>query len=83
MFRCLKRFTKSKAVPQKRILRSLRQEESACGDHCRRFALSDPADDDFKYQCLHDHTIKCESCKNLTNAIQSVEEKINELSSSM
>ena len=45
--------------------------------------LGDPADDDFKHQCLHDHTVKCESCTDLTNALQFVEEKSNDLSSSM
>ena len=32
-----------------------RDEDSRCADHCRKFALSDPVDEDFKHQCLHDH----------------------------
>ena len=60
-----------------------REEETACADYCRKFALSDPADEDFNYQCLHDHNVKCDSCEELKAIIQSVEEKINELSSSM
>lgn len=60
-----------------------REEERACADHCRKWALSDPADEDFNYQCLHDHNVKCDSCEELKTVIQSVEEKINELSSSM
>ena len=60
-----------------------RQGESACTDHYRKFVLSDPADDNFRHQCLHDHTVKYESYTDLTNALQSVEEKINDLSSSM
>ena len=48
-----------------------------------RFALSDPLDDDFKHQCLHAHTTKCDSCEELKIVLRSIEEKINELSSSM
>ena len=59
------------------------EEDSRCADHCRKFALSDPVDEDFKQQCLHDHLSKCDSCEELKTVLQSVEEKINELSSSM
>ena len=30
-----------------------RDGDSRCADHCRKFALSDPVDEDFKHQCLH------------------------------
>ncbi|KAK3735902.1 hypothetical protein QZH41_001349 [Actinostola sp. cb2023] len=60
-----------------------REEESTCADHCRKFALSDPDDDDFKHQCLHDHTLKCNNCDDLKTVLQSIKEKIDELSSSM
>ena len=60
-----------------------RDEDSRCTDYCRQFALSDPVDEDFKHQCLHDHLSKCDSCEELKTVLQSVEGKINELSSSM
>ena len=60
-----------------------RDEDSHCADHCRKFALSDPVDEDFKHQCLHDHLSKCDSCEELKTVLQSVEGKINELCSSM
>ena len=52
-----------------------RDEDSRCADHCRKFDLLDPVDEDFKHQCLHDHLSK--------TVPQSVEGKINELCSSM
>ena len=62
-----------------------RYEDSRCADHCRKFALSDPLNQDFtgKHQCLHDHLSKCDSCEELNTVLQSVEGKINELYSSM
>ena len=60
-----------------------RDEDSHCADHCRKFALSDPVDEDFKHQCLHNHLSKCDSCEELKTVLQSVEGKINELCSSM
>ena len=39
-------------------------------------------DEDFKHHCFHDHLSKCDSCEELT-VLQSVEGKVNELSSSM
>ena len=52
-----------------------RDEDSRCADHCRKFDLLDPVDEDFKHQCLHDHLSK--------TVPQSVEGEINELCSSM
>ena len=60
-----------------------RDEDSLCADHCRKFALSDPADEDFNHQCLHDHLSKCDSCEELKIVFQSVEGNINELCTSM
>ena len=48
------------------------EEDSRCADHCRKFALSDPVDEDFKQQCLHDHLSKCDSCEELKTVLQSV-----------
>ena len=50
-------------------------EDSLCADHCGKFALSDPVDEDFNHQCLHDHLSKCGSCEELKTVLQSVEEK--------
>ena len=44
---------------------------------------NDPVDEDFKHQCLHDHLSKCDSFEELKTVLQSLEEKINELCSSM
>ena len=59
------------------------EEQSACADHCRKFALSDPVDDDFKHQCLHNHTLKCDSCEELKTVLWSIKEKLNGLSLTM
>ena len=50
---------------------------------CLKFALSDPVDEDFNHQCVHDYLSKCDSCEELKAVLQSVEGKINELCSSM
>ena len=31
------------------------EESSPCKDHCRKFALSDPVEKDFKEDCDHGH----------------------------
>ena len=59
------------------------KDDSRCADHCRKFALSDPVDEDFKHQCLHDHLSKCDSCEELKTVLQSMEGKIIKLCSSM
>ena len=38
------------------------QEESACPDHCRVFALSDANDADYQTLCNHEHDHACRDC---------------------
>lgn len=38
------------------------QDESECGDHCRKFALSDPADPHIQEKCAHEHKVTCPQC---------------------
>ena len=54
-----------------------RDEDSLCADHWRKFILSDPVDEDFNHQCVHDHLSKCDSCEELKTVLQSVAGKIN------
>ena len=77
------RLTKAKCYLKTKYHVHCRDEDSCCADHCRKFALSDPVDEDFKHQCLHEHLSKCDSCQDLNTVLQSVEGKINELSSLM
>ena len=35
------------------------EESSPCKDHCRKFALSDPVEKDFKEDCDHGHLPLC------------------------
>lgn len=61
-----------------------RADESPCPDHCRRFALSDPANKCFaESDCFHEHSQKCDSCEQINEATQAIEKKITELSSNM
>ena len=51
-------------------------EEALCPDHCRRFALSDEQDPDFREKCSHQHTENCNECQNLRNVLDEVEDKV-------
>ena len=77
------RLKKAKCYLKTKYRIHCRDEDSRCADHCRKFALSDPVDEDFKHQCLHEHLSKCDSCEDLKTVLQSVEGKINELSTLM
>ena len=55
MFRCWNRLKKAKCYLKIEYRVYCRYEDSRCADHCRKFALSDPVDEDFKHQYLHDH----------------------------
>ena len=55
---------------------------SGCADHCRLFALSDPADDDFKSCCDHEHLLVCEQCEALDLLLAELNEKITYFKSS-
>lgn len=39
--------------------------DSKCADHCRKHALSDQENANFKDDCSHDHDLICQKCKGL------------------
>lgn len=45
-------------------------DESQCPDHCRKFGLSDPNDQDFQEQCAHQHTLRCPQCDDITSCLE-------------
>ena len=57
------------------------QEESACPDHCRVFALSDANDADYQTLCNHEHDHVCRDCDSLKEVIQEIQRSISEYSS--
>ena len=57
------------------------QEESACLDHCRVFALSDANDADYQTLCNHEHDHACRDCESLKEVIQEIQSSISEYSS--
>ena len=46
--------------------------ESPCTDHCRVFALS-RTETEYKGQCQHQHTISCDRCEDLKNAVSDLQ----------
>ena len=46
--------------------------ECPCADHCRVFALS-KTETEYKGQCQHQHTITCDRCKDLKNAVSDLQ----------
>ena len=56
------------------------QEESACPDHCRVFALSDAKDADYQTLCNHEHDYACRDCDSLKEVIQEIQRSISEYS---
>ena len=81
--------TRKKLIEYKRYLKTeyrqhCRAESSPCPDHCRPFALSDSTDKCFAANdCLHEHNQSCDSCEQLNEASEAIENKISELSSRM
>ena len=57
------------------------QEESACPDHCRVFAISDANDADYQTLCNHEHDHACRDCDSLKEVIQEIQRSISEYSS--
>ncbi|CAH3115221.1 unnamed protein product [Porites lobata] len=45
------------------------QEESACPDHCRVFALSDANDAYYQALCNHEHDHACRDCDSLKKVV--------------
>lgn len=54
-------------------------DTSLCGDHCRRYALSDPKDSDFQQHCEHEHLMKCDECENLDFVLADIKAKVQSL----
>ena len=46
--------------------------ESPCADHCRVFALS-WKETEYKGQCQNQHTISCDRCEDLKNAVSDLQ----------
>ena len=51
-------------------------EESSYPNHCRYFALSDPADKLLQESCDHEHLLFCERCENVKQVISDIEDTI-------
>lgn len=52
-------------------------DESECADHCRRFALSDPNDQNLKQKCSHSsHYLSCKHCQELKLVLDEIEASI-------
>ena len=42
---------------------------SGVPDHCRKYALNDPTDSNFRGSCDHTHNLLCERCKELKSVL--------------
>lgn len=51
-------------------------DESACAEHCRKFALSDSCDPDFQAVCTHQLIESCDQCQTLKAVLDEVEAEI-------
>lgn len=58
-------------------------EESECADHCRRFALSDSDNPNFKAACSHKHTRVCSKCEQLKTTLNEIEKTIKSHASNL
>ncbi len=59
------------------------EAESTCGDHCRKFALSDPLSKDLQEKCSHPHSSSCMSCENLKETLEDIKNVITSFSTNM
>ena len=59
------------------------EESSPCKDHCRKFALSDPVEKDFREECDHGHHLRCYTCEDLKDVMNDIKQQILESSASM
>ena len=48
------------------------EDSSPCKDHCRKFALSDPVEKDFKEECDHGHHLRCYMCEALKDVVNDI-----------
>ena len=72
-----------KTIPETDYRVHCAEERSPCKDHCRKFALSDPVEKDFKEDCDHEHHLRCNMCEDLNDVMNDVKEKILGSSASM
>ena len=54
---------------------------STVPDHCRKYALSDPCDQDYQSVCDHTHQDTCHCCEELTAVLHEIDEGIQRMSS--
>lgn len=47
--------------------------ESPCADHCRVFRAFSRTETEYKGQCQHQHTITCDRCEDLKNAVSDLQ----------
>ena len=59
------------------------KESSPCKDHCRKFALSDFVEKDFKEECDHGHHLRCYMWEDLKDAMNDIKQQILKSSASM
>ena len=83
--RCKTKTPGGKTIPEDGLQGPLRVGALplACKDHCRKFALSDPVEKDFKEECDHEHHLRCNMCEELNDVMNDVKEKILGSSASM
>ena len=48
-------------------------DESTCADYCRKFALSDENDPNFRKNCHHQHSTNCNDCQALKDTLRELE----------
>ena len=74
----IKRLEKAKQYLKTDYKVHCQENESPCADHCRAFALSDPAESEFQLNCAHEHTMVCENCDNIKSTLEEIRDKLQE-----
>ena len=62
---CKKQLRKSKCYLKTEFVAHCGEPTSRCGDHCRKFSLSDVDNPEFQEKCDHQHDVICEDCEAL------------------
>ena len=78
---CKKQLRKSKCYLKTEYIAHCGEPTSQCGDHCRKYSLSDPHNPEFQEKCDHQHDVTCEDCESLKIALRSIEKMIQTHSS--
>ena len=52
------------------------EENSPCKDHCRKYALSDPVESNFRQDCDHEHNSRCQLCEDLKDLLNDLKQEI-------